>query len=64
MGFVGEVLNNIAGIQYFYILGLIIFMGLFFLILYRTIKIPKQDLINYKTSILENNEMESNEIVK
>jgi len=64
MGFVGEVLNNISGIQYFYILGLIIFMGLFFLMLYRTVKIPKKDLINYKTSILDNNEMESKEIIK
>lgn len=64
MGFVAEVLNNISGIKYLYIAGLLIFMALFFVVLYRTIRIPKQDLMNYKTSILEDHELESNENVK
>ncbi len=64
MGFVAEVLNNISGIKYLYITGLLIFLALFFVVLYRTIRIPKQDLMNYKTSILEDHELESNENVK
>jgi high-affinity Fe2+/Pb2+ permease len=64
MGFVGEVLNNVSGIQYFYMFGLILFMLLFFVMLYRTIKIPKQDLVKFKTSILDSDESESKEIIK
>lgn len=62
MGFVGDVLNGVEGIQYFYIVGLLIFMILFIVVVYRTIKIPRQDLMKFKTSILENNELKSNKI--
>jgi len=62
MSFVGGVLNGVDGIQYFYIVGLLIFMLLFIVILYRTVKIPRQDLMNFKTSILENDELESEKI--
>jgi hypothetical protein len=62
MSFVSGVLNGVDGIQYFYIVGLLIFMTLFIVILYRTIKIPRKDLIKFKTSILEKDELESNEI--
>jgi len=62
MSFVGEVLRNTAGIQYYYIVGLFIFIILFFVVLYRTIKIPKKDLEEYKTSILDNDVLESHEI--
>jgi high-affinity Fe2+/Pb2+ permease len=62
MGFVGDVLNGVEGIQYFYIVGLLIFMILFIVIVYRTVKIPKKDLMKFKTSILDNNELESNEL--
>lgn len=58
MKFVGETLKGIQGIQYFYIVGILIFIALFILILYRTIKIPKDDLVNYKTSILDKDEMD------
>jgi high-affinity Fe2+/Pb2+ permease len=61
MGFVGEVLNGVKGIQYFYIVGLLIFMVLFFVMIYRTVKIPKKDLVNFKTSILDNQEFDSTE---
>ena len=62
MSFVGGVLNGVAGIQYFYIVGLLIFMTLFIVILYRTVKIPRKDLMKFKTSILENDKLQSNEI--
>jgi len=61
MKFVGEVLGDVQGIQNFYIAGLIIFMGLFILVLYRTLKIPKKDLVSYKTSIFENDEVSIND---
>ncbi|HZK96408.1 MAG TPA: hypothetical protein VFC67_19565 [Prolixibacteraceae bacterium] len=62
MSFVSGVLNGVDGIQYYYILGLLIFMALFIVILYRTIKIPRKDLMKFKASILENDELESNKI--
>jgi hypothetical protein len=62
MGFVGDVLNDVEGIQYFYIVGLLIFMILFIVVVYRTVKIPRQDLMKFKTSILENDKLQSNEI--
>jgi len=62
MSFVSGVLNGVDGIQYYYIVGLLIFMTLFIVILYRTIKIPRKDLMKFKASILENDELESNEI--
>ena len=62
MSFVSGVLNGVDGIQYYYIVGLLIFMTLFIVILYRTIKIPRKDLMKFKTSILENDKLESNEI--
>jgi high-affinity Fe2+/Pb2+ permease len=62
MSFVGGVLDGVEGIQYFYIVGLLIFMTLFMVILYRTVKIPRKDLVKFKTSILDKDELESNEI--
>jgi len=47
MGFVSEVLKNVEGIQWYYI------VGIFIIILYKTIKTPKADLIKYKTAILD-----------
>jgi len=61
MKFVGEVLSNVQGIQNFYIAGLLIFIILFIIILYRTIKIPKKVLIEYKTSIFEKDEISVND---
>ncbi len=55
MGFVGEVLRD-AGIQWYYIVGLLIFLTLFIVIVYRTAKIPKSVLKHNKESILENDE--------
>ena len=57
MKFVGEVLGNVNGIQYYYIAGLLIFISLLAVIVYRTIKIPKKELIDIKTSIFEKGEL-------
>jgi hypothetical protein len=37
-------------------------LGLFVVMIYRTMKIPGKDLIEYKSSILENNNIEPNDI--
>ncbi len=58
MGFVGQMLSNESGIQWYYIVGLLIFISLFITMVYRTIKMPKRDLNHYKMSILENDEQE------
>ncbi len=54
MGFVGKVMENVGGIQYYYIAGLFIFLALFVWIIYRTYKMPKSKLMEYKNSILDN----------
>jgi hypothetical protein len=56
MDFVSQVLGNGHNIHWYYAIGLLIFMSLFIVIIYRTIKIPKSDLIHYKESILKNDE--------
>jgi len=57
MNFAGNVLQNVDGIKYFYIAGILIFMALFVVILYRTIRIPRKDLEDFKSSIFENDEL-------
>jgi len=57
MNFAGDVLQNVDGIKYFYIAGILIFMALFVVILYRTIRIPRKDLEDFKSSIFENDEL-------
>lgn len=52
MGFAGKVMDG-SGIEIYYIIGALIFITLFIVILIRTIRMPKKDLIRYKTSILE-----------
>lgn len=61
MGFVGDVLKDVAGIQYFYIVGMFIFITLFIVMIYRTIKIPKKDLEKFKTSIFDQEDKGSNQ---
>ena len=62
MSFVGDVLKSVEGIQYLYIVGIFIFFGLFVVMIYRTIKMPGKDLIEYKSSILDDNNIEPHEI--
>lgn len=56
MGFVGKVMDGVEGIHLYYIIGLFIFLILFVVILVRTIRIPKKDLMEYKTAILDDSE--------
>ena len=56
MGFVSHVLENVTGIQWYYIAGMVIFVTLFVVMIYRTLKIPKEDLLHYKQSPLDNEE--------
>jgi hypothetical protein len=57
MGFVSETLSGINGIQWYYIIGLILFIGLFVGVVIHTYKIPKKDLLKFKSSIFETEEL-------
>jgi hypothetical protein len=56
MGFVGNVLEKVNGIHWYSIVGLFIFITLFIIIVYRTYKLPKSELLEYKQSILNDEE--------
>ena len=58
MKIVSNLLENIQGIQIYYIVGLLIFVTLFIVILIRTFKMPKQEAEKIKNSILTDNEMD------
>lgn len=57
MGFVSETLSGINGIQWYYIIGLILFIGLFIGVVIHTYKIPKKDLLKFKSAIFETEEL-------
>jgi hypothetical protein len=57
MGFVSETLSGINGIQWYYIIGLMLFIGLFVGVVIHTYKIPKKDLLKFKSSIFETEEL-------
>ncbi len=59
MGFVSETLSGVEGIQWYYIVGIILFVGLFIGIVIHTFTIPKKDLNKFKSSIFEQEEVES-----
>jgi cytochrome c oxidase cbb3-type subunit IV len=59
MKIVSNLLENIEGIQIYYIVGLLIFVTLFVIIAVRTYKMPKQEAEDIKNSILSDNEPES-----
>ncbi len=52
MKLVGGLLESIEGIQIFYIIGLLLFFGLFIVILIRTLRRPKEEMNDIKESIL------------
>jgi hypothetical protein len=56
MKIVSNLLENIQGIQIYYIVGLLIFVTLFVVISIRTIRMPKQEAEKIKNSILTDNE--------
>ncbi len=58
MGFVNDTLSKIDGIEWYYIVGIIIFVGLFIGVVIHTYTIPKKDLIKFKSSIFEQGEGE------
>jgi len=57
MGFVSETLSGINGIEWYYIIGIILFIGLFISVVIFTYAIPKIDLIRFKSSIFEEDEL-------
>lgn len=56
MGFVSKILGNVNHIQTYYIIGLLIFIALFIIILIRTLRMKKSEIIAYKSAILDENE--------
>ena len=57
MGFVSETFSGIQGIQLYYIVGIILFIGVFIGVVIYTYKIPKNELIKFKSSIFEKDEL-------
>lgn len=53
MGYVSEVLKGVNGIQWYYIVGIAIFITLFVLVVYKTLRTPKSELNKFKNSILD-----------
>jgi TM2 domain-containing membrane protein YozV len=58
MKIVSNLLENIEGIQIYYIVGLLIFVILFIVITIQTIRMPKQEAEKIKNSILNDTEQE------
>ena len=58
MKIVSNMLENIEGIQIYYIIGLLIFFTLFIVILVRTIRTPNSEMDEIKNSILDDNNSE------
>ena len=58
MKIVSNMLENIAGIQIFYVIGLLIFFVLFVVILIRTMRRPAKEMNEIKESILTENDTE------
>jgi hypothetical protein len=60
MKIISNLLENIDGIQIYYIVGLLIFVTLFIIITIRTIRMPKAEAEKIKNSILNDSEVEEN----
>ena len=58
MKIVSNLLENIQGIQIYYIVGLLIFVILFVVISIRTIRMPKKEVEKIKNSIINDDETE------
>ena len=56
MKIVSNLLENIEGIQVFYIIGLLIFFIFFIVILVRTLRMPNKEIVEIKNSILKDSE--------
>lgn len=58
MKFVGEVMDGVIGIEWYSIVGILIFVTLFIVILIRTIRMPKQEIEDIKNGILSDQEID------
>ena len=58
MKIVSNILENIEGIQIYYIIGLLIFVTLFIVILIRTMRRPNKEMEEIKNSILNDDDTE------
>lgn len=58
MKIVSNLLENIDGIQIYYIVGLLIFFTLFVVIFIRTMRRPNKEMEDIKNSILNDNNTE------
>lgn len=58
MKIVSNLLENIEGIQIYYIVGLLIFVGLFIVIAIKTYRMPNKEADSIKNSILNDSETE------
>jgi len=58
MKIVSNLLENINGIQIYYIIGLLIFVAFFIIILIRTRRMPKSEAEEIKNSLFDDNELE------
>jgi len=63
MKIVSNVLEGVADIHVYYIIGLLIFVSLFTVILIRTIRMPKSEAESIKNSILANDNDDSKDII-
>lgn len=61
MKIVSNLLENIEGIQIYYIIGLLLFLTLFIVIFIRTMRMPDKEMEKIKNSIL--NDKESEDII-
>ena len=55
MKIVSDILEDIDGIQIYYIIGLLIFFTLFVVLFIRTMRRPKSEMDEIKNSILDDN---------
>ena len=58
MKIISNLLQQIEGIQIYYIIGLLLFVGLFIVIVIRTMRMPDKEINEIKSSILKDNDSE------
>lgn len=64
MKFVSYLLEDVAGIQVYYIVGLLIFLSFFLVVLYRTYKMPKSEAEEISQVVFEDDELIQNQLSK
>lgn len=60
MKFVGQVMDGVMGVEWYSIVGILIFLFLFIVILVRTFSMKKHDIDAYKNAILDDDEKSDN----